>query len=353
MAVAEALETDDSVELCYVGSPDGVERELAARHGLEFHGVPSGPLHGVNPIRAVGSLFRIVKGVGVALRFIREYRPDAMMLTGGWATFPAAVACRLRKVPILVFLPDIEPGSAIRSLSRMAARVAVAIPESVDKFKPGLAVHTGYPVRTEVAGAVGKREEAVRHFGLARNLPTVLVFGGSHGAQSINLALTEILEELVSYCQVLHISGRLDWPWVSDLAETLPDDLRMRYHPHPYLHDDMGLALAAASLVVSRAGAGTLGEFPLFGVPAVLVPYPHAWRYQRVNAGYMVEHGAAVRLDDGALESKLLPVVRLMLDDKKARQEMGEYSRALAVPDAAERVADELMNLARESRGHA
>ena len=134
LAVAEALRADDpSVNLRYVGSPEGVERELVARHGLDFRAVPSGPLHGINPFRAARSLFRIARGIGVALGVMREFQPDAMMITGGWVTFPTAVAGWLRRVPILVFLPDIEPGATIRAISRLSTRVAVAIPDSAGR----------------------------------------------------------------------------------------------------------------------------------------------------------------------------------------------------------------------------
>lgn len=353
LAVAGALKASGQpVSLCYVGSPQGVERDLVARRELDFRAVPSGPLHGINPLRALRSLVQIVRGVGVALRVMREFRPDAMMITGGWVTLPVALAGWLRRVPILVFLPDIEPGATIRFFSRLATRVAAANPDSVRAFRLGLAVHTGYPVRPELVEAVGRRDEGIAHFNLDPGLPTVLVFGGSHGARSINRALTGVLAELVANCQVIHISGTLDWSWVSEVGEGLPDDVAGRYHPHAYLHEDMGLAMAAADLVVSRAGAGTLGEFPLFGLPAIVVPYPHAWRYQKVNADYLTERGAALRLDDASLADELLPAVQRLLEDDEARQVMAARALALAVPDAAGRVASELQTLARESRGN-
>ena len=141
-------------------------------------------------------------------------------------------------------------------------------------------------------------------------------------------------------------------PWVSEVGRDLPEKSAGRYHLHSYLHEDMGLALAAADLVVSRAGAGTLGEFPLFGLPAIVVPYPHAWRYQKVNADYLTERGAALRLDDASLADELLTTVRGLLADDDARQAMARSALALAAPDAARRVASELRTLARESRGN-
>jgi len=152
---------------------------------------------------------------------------------------------------------------------------------------------------------------------------------------------------VLELAQVVHVSGELDWPWVAERRESLPAALRARYHAFPYLHE-IGLALAAADLALCRAGAMTLGELPFFGLPAVLVPYPHAWRYQRVNAEWLVKRGAAIALENGRLSEELLPTVRRLLSDRVALAEMAERMRALARPDAAARLAKELQALVRE-----
>jgi UDP-N-acetylglucosamine--N-acetylmuramyl-(pentapeptide) pyrophosphoryl-undecaprenol N-acetylglucosamine transferase len=123
--------------------------------------------------------------------------------------------------------------------------------------------------------------------------------------------------------------------------------LQSRYRAFPYLHEEMGSALAAADLALCRAGASTLGELPLFGLPAVLVPYPYAWRYQRVNADWLAERGGAVRLDDERLVEELLPTLRRLLDDPARLSDMRKHMRALARPEAATRLAAELLALAR------
>jgi UDP-N-acetylglucosamine:LPS N-acetylglucosamine transferase len=123
-----------------------------------------------------------------------------------------------------------------------------------------------------------------------------------------------------------------------------------RYHAYPYLHEQMGAALAAADLAVSRAGASALGEFPLFGLPAVLVPYPHAWRYQKVNAEHLARNGGALVLDDTRLKDGLLPTVSALLDDPARLNAMRSAMRAMARPDAAERIAAELVKLAEKGR---
>jgi len=343
-----------------VGSPAGPERELVAREGIAFRAVLSGPLVGVG-LRAVIGAVRIIAGTLQALRLVWRFRPQALLITGGWVTIPAALACWLSRVPILIELPDIEPGSTIRVLARIAARVTVPAEESSRLFRAGQAVVTGYPVRPALLAAAGfdplgrplkegaKMEQAAarRAFGLSSDLPVVLVFGGSKGARSINRALMAALPDLLRICQVIHITGSLDWPEVQEQAATLPAELAGRYHAVEYLHSgEMAQALACADLAVSRAGASVLGEFPLFGLPAILVPYPHAWRYQKTNADALVSRGAALRLDDDRVADELGSLVRVVLADPARRRWMVAAARDMARPDAAARVAEELANLA-------
>jgi UDP-N-acetylglucosamine--N-acetylmuramyl-(pentapeptide) pyrophosphoryl-undecaprenol N-acetylglucosamine transferase len=195
------------------------------------------------------------------------------------------------------------------------------------------------------------RDAARKRLRLDSELPVLLVMGGSRGARPINLALTAALEELLPACEIIHISGHLDAEWVAQSGESLPPQLRARYHPHAYLHsEEMAQVMGAADLVVARAGAATMAEFPAVGLASVLVPYPHYWRYQKVNADYMVRHGAAIQLEDERLATDLAPTVRKLLTDGAERQRMGERARALARPDAAQRIACELLRLGRVRR---
>jgi UDP-N-acetylglucosamine--N-acetylmuramyl-(pentapeptide) pyrophosphoryl-undecaprenol N-acetylglucosamine transferase len=337
------------VEILYVGGKGGVEEQLTARVGLPFAGVPAGGVHGLGPLRAAGNLVRLMQGARAAYRLGRQERPAALFATGGYASVPVALAARTLGVPILVYLPDVEPGQAVRFIARLAARVAVTVEDSRAYFPARKVVVTGYPVRTGLRRL--SRTEAQAELGLAPDEQVLLVFGGSRGARSINQALTENLEPLLEMAQVVHISGELDWPWVQERHEALPEWLRARYYAVPYLHEEMGAALAAADLAICRAGASALGELPLFGLPAVLVPYPHAWRYQRINADWLARQGAAVRLDDERMGAELLPTLQGVLGDLTMLQEMAERMRALARPDAAARLADELLALAQRGRG--
>ncbi len=365
LAVVGALRTlRPGAEVLWVGSTHGVERELVTRAGLPFEGVPAGPLVGVG-LRALPHALRILAGTVRALGIVGRFRPQALLITGGWATIPAALACWLRGVPVVIDLPDVEPGSTIRALARIARRVAVTAPDSLVFFRSGQAVETGYPVRADLLHAAGfdvlgrplpeppvARVMARERFGLRDEWPTLLVLGGSRGARSINQALAAALPAVLEYGQVIHLTGSLDYEQAVRRAAALPGEAAARYHCFEYLHgEDMALALAAADVAVSRAGASTLGEFPLFGLPAILVPYPHAWRYQKTNADYLVTRGAAVRLDDDQLTDHLSPLAGQLLLDSARRRQMAAAAHALKRPDAAARIAALLIQVVRPSPG--
>jgi UDP-N-acetylglucosamine--N-acetylmuramyl-(pentapeptide) pyrophosphoryl-undecaprenol N-acetylglucosamine transferase len=294
------------------------------------------------------NLFKLTRGFWAALSLGRRERPQALFVTGGYASVPVALAAWVLRIPILLYLPDIEPGLAVRFIARLAKRIGVTTEDSIEYFPADKVVVSGYPIRPEFATC--ERSAARRKLGLGQREPVLLVFGGSHGARSINMALVEGLTELLQQVQVVHISGELDWPWVSQRAEQLPSPVRMRYHLHSYMHE-IWEAFAAADLAVCRAGASTLGELPFFGLPAVLVPYPHAWRYQRVNAEWLAGRGAAVQLKDEQLGRELLPLVRDLLGQRERLAQMSQMSRALARPQSAARLADELRALVRQDPG--
>jgi UDP-N-acetylglucosamine--N-acetylmuramyl-(pentapeptide) pyrophosphoryl-undecaprenol N-acetylglucosamine transferase len=244
-----------------------------------------------------------------------------------------------------LFVPDIEPGLALKVLSRLADRIALTVEESMIYFsnQSKLSV-SGYPTRPNLR--TWSLDEAQRVFDLTPDFPTLLVFGGSKGAHSINQAVLQILPQILKEMQVIHISGHLDWQIVESARDGLDAEIKHRYHAFPYLHNEMGAALRVANLVVSRAGASILGEYPLFGLPAILVPYPHAWRYQEVNARYLEGRGAAIVLEDDTLSTQLLPTIRTLIMDPDRRDSMSQAILGLARPDAAGTIAQMLFDMA-------
>jgi UDP-N-acetylglucosamine--N-acetylmuramyl-(pentapeptide) pyrophosphoryl-undecaprenol N-acetylglucosamine transferase len=329
----------------WIGSRGGIEEDLVKRTGTDFVGLAAGGLRGVGALVTVRNAFRIVGSVGRARSILAQFSPHAVLVTGGYACVAVTLAAWFQQIPIVIYLPDIVPGLAIRFLSRFAAKVTVTSEESYHYFRREKVVVTGYPVRPEVYRI--DRTKARQALGLDAETKTLLVFGGSRGARSINQALVSGLRELLPVCQVLHISGRLDADWVAGAAKRLPEPLQERYYHHAYLHD-MPQALVAADLVVARAGAATLGEFPAARLPAVLVPYPHSGQHQDPNAEYMVRNGAAQVLADAELGEKLVPTILELLGDEQALAGMRESAYAMARPDAAVMIAEQLWLQARQ-----
>ncbi|MGC8837803.1 MAG: UDP-N-acetylglucosamine--N-acetylmuramyl-(pentapeptide) pyrophosphoryl-undecaprenol N-acetylglucosamine transferase [Anaerolineae bacterium] len=331
----------------FVASPGGMEVDLIRRAGLPLELAQTGQVRGRAPWVVAGNAVRMVVGSWQVRRWMREFRPDVVLLTGGYVGVPVALAARTCRVPICIYLPDLEPGLAVRLLARLAQRVAVTAEKVVRYFPRGKAVVTGYPVRRAVAEA--ERAGARQRLGLDPGMLTLLVTGGSRGARSINLAVSSAAERILRHWQVVHITGLLDYETVQAAREAVAPELKSRYHVYAYLHEEMPLALAAADLVVARAGASVLGEFPVRGLPAVLVPYPYAGQHQEVNAAFLVERGAAVRVSDARLGEDLPGLLERLAAEPTRLREMAERSRALARPEAAWAVAQCLLDLAARS----
>lgn len=343
LAVHAALKSKHpNVETLWVGGEGGMEEDLVKRAGIPYRSVPAAGVHGVGLRALPGNLVRLARGVAESRRILKDFKPDVLFFTGGYVAAPMAVAGH--DTPIVLYVPDIEPGLALKFLAYFADVVTVTAPDSKKYFShPERIVLTGYPLRADLK--VFSREEVLHRFGFDPSMPTLLVTGGSKGARSINMAILKNLKELLDVAQVIHITGSLDWETVESNARQLPEELKHRYQIMPYLHE-MGAALAAADLVLSRAGASSLGEYPLFGLPAVLVPYPYAWRYQKVNADYLAERNAAIVLQDELLDDNLLPVIKDILMNENKRNAMRAAMNDLSQPRAADEIASQLVKLA-------
>jgi undecaprenyldiphospho-muramoylpentapeptide beta-N-acetylglucosaminyltransferase len=342
-----------SIEVLWVGGVGGMEIKLVERAGIPFQDIPAAGIHGVGGRALPGNLLQLGRGFAAARRIIRSFRPDVLLLTGGYLSVPVAMAARTpvpghRRPRTLLYVPDIEPGLALKTVARFADQIAVTVSET-SAWLPGKVgrIVSGYPLRKDMR--VWDREKAREFFGIQPGSPVLLVFGGSQGARSLNRAVLKALPRLLVEMDVIHLSGQLDWPEVEKASAELPVDASAHYHAYPYLHEEMGAAMTIADLAVSRAGASILGEMPYFGLPAVLVPYPHAWRYQRVNASYLAERGAAVIVEDDLIGEKLLDIVGDLMRDTPRREKMRRAMKSLAHPQAADCIASLLIGLAKNS----
>jgi len=338
----------EDLQVLYVGGVDSIEANLAVREGIPFEAIAVGGLRGLPVITMLCNGLKLARGLVQSMSIMRRFRPDVLFVTGGYVCAPVVTAAWLRGCPALLYLPDIRPGLAVRTLAHLVKEIAVSFEVSRAYLPTGKVVVTGYPVRASLTRRTKK--VARDNLGLSQDEPVLLVFGGSRGAHSINMAVAEILTNLVGACEVLHICGPDDLEWLSDLRQGLSSDQRSRYRIYGYLHEEMGDAMTAADLAIARAGAATMGEFPAVGLPAVLVPYPYSGHHQEPNADYLVAQGAAVKLDNELLQEHLWPTVQDLLDDSRCLSTMADRAHALFVWNAADRIAMEITQLAgRES----
>jgi UDP-N-acetylglucosamine--N-acetylmuramyl-(pentapeptide) pyrophosphoryl-undecaprenol N-acetylglucosamine transferase len=340
LAVADALRAEGA-EVAFIGG-GRAEAQLVPAAGYELQAISVEGLSRSHPLRALRALGRAAAAVPRARRILRALGADAVMGGGGYVAGPVGVAALSLRLPLVLTEADSHLGLTNRLLARFARRVCLAFPlegRSGERFRV-----TGRPIPAPALD----RAAARMRFGIEGRETCVLVFGGSLGARSINLAAVEAFAGSggVSTCapvHVLHVCGRRDYEQL--LARELPEG----YDLHAYLDPaEFSDALAAADLAVARAG-GSVFEIAAHGLPAILVPYPYAaGDHQSANARWMSEAGAAVAIADGELTgARLAGEVAALLADGGRLAAMGRAACGLARPEAAREVAGELLEAAR------
>jgi UDP-N-acetylglucosamine--N-acetylmuramyl-(pentapeptide) pyrophosphoryl-undecaprenol N-acetylglucosamine transferase len=342
LAVA-ALLSERALGCAWIGSRGGLEAARAPEAGLTYFAIPTGKLRRYWAWQNVADLaVNVPAGVLAAWRLLRRLRPRVVFATGGFVALPVVLAAAAARVPIVVHEQTLVPGLANRIAARFARRVAVTFPDSAGCFAGAEVVVTGNPLRPELRR--GASAGAAARFGLDPAVPLVYVTGGAQGAQRINRAVGAALRPLLEQAQVIHQSGDNpatgDRDWLEARRGELPEGLRHRYTVVPWVGAELADIYAAAALVVSRAGAGTVNECCQLGLPALYIPLPETrGDEQAANARLVERAGGAVVLPQAELTpDRLAAEVKALLADPRRLKEMGERARRLAVPDAAERL---------------
>ena len=333
-------------DLLWVGTAKGLEARAAAENHIPFQAITTGKLRRSARARELrqnlADALRVPLGVLQAVAIVARQRPDVVFSTGGYVAVPVGVAAKLLRRPLVMHEQILTLGLANRILARLATEVLVSHASSVRSLPARArdrAIVTGNPIRPELLS--GSREAALNAFELDPHLPTVYVTGGAQGSVQINTLVSEILPELLSCCQVLHQCGELSYERMRALAQALPAERRSRYRVVDYIHSELPDVLAAADLVVSRSGAGTVAELTALGKPCVLIPLiPTGGDEQRRNALHLADAGAArVLAGEDATAPRLLATLLALLGDPAERERMAAAARAHGRPGAAEEVA--------------
>ncbi|GIW20381.1 MAG: UDP-N-acetylglucosamine--N-acetylmuramyl-(pentapeptide) pyrophosphoryl-undecaprenol N-acetylglucosamine transferase [Chloroflexota bacterium] len=333
------------LELVWVGGHRGLEARLVPAAGIRLRRLLLRSLRTVErDVHLVLDPVRLVASLPQALAILLAERPAAVLATGGYASIPVLVAARLLGLPALLWEGNVVPGRSVRATARLARVVAVADPATCGALgRAGRCYVTGTPIR-DVRGV--DREAARRRFEIPPGGRALLVFGGSQAVRRLNEAVLAALPELVERVWVLHVSGTDGYAAALAARERLPAERRERYRPYPFLHEEMTDALAAADLLVGRAGASTLAEAAAFGLPVVIVPYPHAAGHQLANAERVVAAGAGRLVPDEAFDAAALLDAAGLLDRPAEHARMAAAARSLARVGAAEAVAELVLALA-------
>lgn len=348
-AVADALrqlldEQGDTVEFRFAGTADGVESELAVEADLPYSTIAARALRGRNLLSKLLSIGATATGVLDAVALMLRYRPKVVFLTGGYVSAPVGVAAWLTGRPIVLLQPDIEPGWTLRALAPLARRICVTHRRSSERYQTDHAVVTGYPLRPGFRDL--DKPLARAHFQLNGG-PALLVTGAVRGAQRINDCIADHLEQWLTRTQLIHISGRDDFERLSSRRQELPPKLQSRYRLYSYMSEEMPLAMAACDLAISRAGASVMGEYPAAGLPAVLAPIGEAGGHQRYNAKLLADAGGAVTIDNDDIPQRLFDLTTDLLGDRDRLQSMREAMLELRKIDAARRVAEVIVAVAK------
>ena len=293
IAIAEEIKSrDPKSEILFIGSEEGLEKNLVPRAGFNIKLIKSRALLRKVSYKALSAPFVSMLGFFQSLLILREFKPQVLLSTGGYASLPVVLAAKICSVPIFLQEQNVLPGITTRICNCWAKQIFLSFDESLKYIKGKVA---GNPVRKEILAA--DREKSRRAFGFLPNERVVLIMGGSQGARKINEAVVAALPllEKANNIKIYHLVGQRDMPLVSD---KLAGRKYACYQNAAYLYN-MADILAAADLVVSRAGATAIAEFVARGIPMILVPFPYsAEGHQDLNAEVMADKGTAVKVDN-------------------------------------------------------
>jgi len=333
------LEGNFTVEFLWVGTENGVEKELLSKE-MNYIGIKSGKLRRYFSLQNFFDPFRLIYGIFQSLALLRNFEPNLVVSAGGYVSVPLFIAARIKGVRTIVHQQDLQVGLANRIMAKFASIITVAFEPLLKEFDANKVKLIGNPVRSKILQGDKTRGSTI--FNLEANIPTVVVMGGSLGAEKINEVLFQSITRLIEFSQIIHIVGKgniVQW----ENKETF-GALSSRYHPYEYVNEEIADLYAVADLVVCRAGLSTLSELAALKKPAIVIPIPQ--NQQEINADYFVKQNAVILLNQLTLTAdEFVETVSGLLNSGSS---LGTLSRRISetmIPDATEKFVELIKNL--------
>ncbi|MFP4661156.1 MAG: undecaprenyldiphospho-muramoylpentapeptide beta-N-acetylglucosaminyltransferase [Halanaerobiales bacterium] len=345
LAVLRALE-NKGWDILYIGSRGGLEGNIIPAEGIKFREVNVAPLPRKLSLKLISSPIKTAVGFYQARKIIKGFKPDIVLGTGGFVAGPVVLAAAMLKIPSVIQEQNVYPGFTNKMLARWVNAIALNFAEARKYFPENIKAEyrvTGNPIRKVILDT--DRKSGMKQLSLDANRKTILVFGGSQGAMSINKAMIDVYRHFQdnNRIQIIHITGKKNYNTILD--EIRKEGININKSGHYKIKSyitHMEYAYAVADLVVYRAGATGIAEITAKGIPAILIPYPFAAEnHQEYNARNLEKHGAAVVILDKDLNGrKLIEKIEMLINDHKRLSEMSRNSRKLANPDAVKNIVN-------------
>ena len=351
IAVAESLYTNPQpVNITYYG-PDEFDKEALDKLAISFKKIPAGKRRTYVSWRNFFDLFKIAWGVFIGFFVIAKDYPDVIFSKGGHGAFPAVIASKILRIPLVIHDSDIVPGRVSKISAKWAKRVALAWPQAVEHIDNPKTAVVGIPIRNTLKNAT--REGGRTFLNIPPELPVLLILGGSQGAQLINQAVIESLPKLLENFYVIHQVGKNNYNDISDTVDKLRDkDQIGRYKLIDSLNAiSMSRALGAADIAITRAGATTIFEIALIGkIPQIIIPITQSVNNHQIKNAYATqEAGAGIVIEESNLKPDILiHNIENLLADKQKYQQMSEAAAKFSNLDAADKIANELVQIANQ-----
>lgn len=345
ISIANALkEIQPDVEILFVGAEGKMEMEKVPNAGYKIVGLPVAGFQRKFSLKSFTFFIKLIRSMGRAKRVLKDFKPDAVVGVGGYASGPMLEVAQRKGIPTLIQEQNSYAGVTNRLLAKKAKAICVAY-EGMEKYFPAdKIIMTGNPVRQDLVNLENKKEEALRYFNIPKGQKVILVLGGSLGAKTINKSLMGFMREIADLKDTVLVwqTGKI---YYSSIQQELEEYNASNVRLYDFI-SRMDLAFSIADLIISRAGAGTISELCLVGKPTILIPSPNVSEdHQTKNAQSLVKKNAAIMVDDFSAPKELVVVAFELLKNNEKSAELSRNISGLGLPNAARVIAEKVISL--------